>query len=176
MGGALGGDLTSNLPSAPANSMVVDPEDAASVYIATDAGVFSTRQVASCGDRGVDLLVGFWRRIAGSAGGGAERGSEQLVRDELLTAATYGRGVWEIPQWTWGASSCHGRGESGGTDVSERRSEADRQQRAGPVTLDNTGSVPLTITGIAVKETVGISAGRSARAATLNRTGAARFM
>ena len=47
-GGAHWSDLTSNLPGAPASSIVVDPQSANTVYIATDQGVYFTTQVASC--------------------------------------------------------------------------------------------------------------------------------
>jgi hypothetical protein len=47
-GGAHWTALTANLPPAPANSVVVDPQDASTVYLATDAGVYSTRQIAQC--------------------------------------------------------------------------------------------------------------------------------
>ena len=41
-------DIGSNIRKSPANSVVVDPQDANTVYTATDAGVFSTRQISSC--------------------------------------------------------------------------------------------------------------------------------
>ena len=46
-GGASWTALTSNLPAAAANGLVVDPLDASTVYIATDAGVYSTREMAA---------------------------------------------------------------------------------------------------------------------------------
>ena len=48
-GGATWTDITANLPSAPANSLVVDPQNANVVYVATDQGVYFTTQIASCG-------------------------------------------------------------------------------------------------------------------------------
>ncbi len=47
-GGATWTDITANLPLAPASSVVVDPQSANTVYIATDAGVFFTTEVANC--------------------------------------------------------------------------------------------------------------------------------
>jgi hypothetical protein len=49
-GGAHWAFLTSNLPFAPVNGLAIDPVDANTVYVATDVGVFATRQVASCGN------------------------------------------------------------------------------------------------------------------------------
>ncbi len=45
-GGAHWQEVTSNLSPAPANGLVVDPLDANTVYLATDAGVFATRGVS----------------------------------------------------------------------------------------------------------------------------------
>ena len=47
-GGAHWANVAAFLPWAPANSVVVDPQDANTVYIATDAGVFFTPQIANC--------------------------------------------------------------------------------------------------------------------------------
>ncbi len=47
-GGAHWSEVTSNLPHSPANAVVVDPQDANTVYVATDEGVYSTRQIATC--------------------------------------------------------------------------------------------------------------------------------
>ena len=48
-GGATWTDITANLPAAPANSLAIDPQNANTVYVATDQGVYFTTQVASCG-------------------------------------------------------------------------------------------------------------------------------
>ena len=47
-GGAHWASIVSNLTGSPANSIVVDPQDSSTVYIATDIGVFSTRQISTC--------------------------------------------------------------------------------------------------------------------------------
>jgi hypothetical protein len=41
-------NISSNLPNAPANSVVVDPNDANTVYVALDTGVYVTTQIATC--------------------------------------------------------------------------------------------------------------------------------
>ncbi len=48
-GGAHWTTVTANLPNAPANAVVVDAEDANTVYVATDAGVYATRAIGTCG-------------------------------------------------------------------------------------------------------------------------------
>jgi hypothetical protein len=48
-GGAHWTEISSNIPTAPANSIVVDPENASTAYVATDTGVYFTTQVGTCG-------------------------------------------------------------------------------------------------------------------------------
>jgi hypothetical protein len=47
-GGAHWTNISSTLPNAPANSVVVDPNDANTLYVALDTGVYVTAQVTSC--------------------------------------------------------------------------------------------------------------------------------
>src|SRR6202012_3329262 len=47
-GGAHWTNISSNLPNAPANSVVVDPNDANTIYIAMDTGVYVTSAVNPC--------------------------------------------------------------------------------------------------------------------------------
>ena len=100
-GGASWTDLTSNLPHAPVNSVVVDPQDAGTVYLATDIGVWSTRGIAS-GSCNVET-PGCWSIF------GTELPTSPVVALSAapisaavhdLVAATYGRGIWATPLWT----------------------------------------------------------------------------
>jgi hypothetical protein len=47
-GGASWTNISSNLPNAPANGLVIDPNDANTIYVAMDAGVYVTTQVSTC--------------------------------------------------------------------------------------------------------------------------------
>ena len=47
-GGAHWYAVTANLPLVPVSGLVVDPQSAATAYLATDAGVFFTTQVSTC--------------------------------------------------------------------------------------------------------------------------------
>jgi hypothetical protein len=44
-GGSSWANISDNLPTVPANSVVVDPQDAKTVYVALDIGVYATRDV-----------------------------------------------------------------------------------------------------------------------------------
>jgi len=100
-GGATWNTLNSNLPEEPANSVVVDPVDPNTVYVATDAGVYATRQVGSCtaegsacwAPMGSGLPMSPVVALSAMPAGG---------NPSTLVAATYGRGVWQVPLFTSG--------------------------------------------------------------------------
>lgn len=93
-------DIFSNLPLAPANSIVVDPNDPRIVYVALDTGVYYTNDVSSCGQPG-QLCWNVY-------GSGLPNAPVTHLRTfisgstQLLRAATYGRGIWQIPLATAG--------------------------------------------------------------------------
>jgi len=98
-GGAHWAQLTANLPPAPANALAVDPQDLNTVYLATDAGVFATRSVASCATAASHCWSAFATGLP-DAPVVALTASPATASAHLLTAATYGRGVWMTPLWT----------------------------------------------------------------------------
>lgn len=147
-GGAHWAFLTSNLPPSPANSLAVDPQDACTVYIATDAGVYSTRQIKSCASAGSTCwsAFGFGLPMAPVVELSA---APVTATAQLLTAATYGRGVWQAPEWTAGTRlttataspvSIAFPSQFNGTGSSAPLS----------VTIANTGALPLTVTSISI--------------------------
>jgi hypothetical protein len=142
-GGAHWADLTGNLPLAPSSSLAVDPQDANTVYIATDAGVFFTTEIAAC----VSAPATCWSAFGT---GLPEAPVVQLSASPLtapvhqLIAATYGRGVWQTPLWTL---------ETGLTTALASPSPSltftnpvpVNTSSTLPVTLVNTGSLALTL-------------------------------
>jgi hypothetical protein len=94
-------NISANLPDAPANSLVVDPNDANTLYVALDSGVYVSQQVTNCATAncwsvyGVSLpnapVVQLQAAAAMPTGDG---------RTGELRAATYGRGIWQIPLLT----------------------------------------------------------------------------
>lgn len=88
-------DITGNLPDVPANAVVVDPSTGL-IYIATDTGVFAAQPNGASTS---------WTEVGPSSGTGALPNAPvtQLVlfhpanQPPRLRAATYGRGVWEMP-------------------------------------------------------------------------------
>jgi hypothetical protein len=94
-------DISSNLPNAPANSLAVDPNDANTLYVALDTGVYVTTQVTSCAGGNCWSVYGAALpnapviQLAAAAGVATGDG-----RTGELRAATYGRGIWQIPLLT----------------------------------------------------------------------------
>jgi hypothetical protein len=100
-GGAHWTNISSNLPNAPANSVVIDPNDANTVYIALDTGVYVTTQVTNCASTNCWSIYGtdlpnapiVQLAVAANMPTGDSRTGE-------LRAGTYGRGIWQIPLLT----------------------------------------------------------------------------
>jgi hypothetical protein len=92
-------NIRSNLTSVAANSLVVDPQDRNTVYLATDAGVYFTRNVSSCGSSSC------WSEFGSGLPASpvvALSAAPASTTPNVLAAATYGRGVWQVPLATAG--------------------------------------------------------------------------
>ncbi len=94
-------NISSNLPNAPANSVVVDPNDANTLYVGMDTGVYVTAAVTSCVSTNCWSVLGSGLPNAPvtelAAGAGIPTGDG---RTGELRAGTYGRGIWQIPLLT----------------------------------------------------------------------------
>jgi hypothetical protein len=100
-GGAHWSNIQSHLPNSAANSLVIDPVDPNTAYVATDGGVFFTRNVTACGNSSSDCWSAFGTGLPVSpvvALSAAPIGTSPNV----LVAGTFGRGVWQIPLATAG--------------------------------------------------------------------------
>jgi hypothetical protein len=138
-GGAHWQSMISNLPPAPA--IAVDPQDANTVYIGLDTGVYSTRQIANC-------LTGPGNCWSSYGNGLPESPVTQLsVAGSTLIAGTYGRGVWQIPLWTSGAQLAAADVQP--LSLTFAAQSADSTSSAQTVTVTNTGGLALTISSVA---------------------------
>jgi hypothetical protein len=144
-GGAHWANLTSNLPSAPVSAAVVDPQSASTVYVGTDLGVYFTTQISSCSAQGSVCWASFGTGLP-AAPVTALSASLATAAAQVLTAGTYGRGVWQTALWSAGGSfttdsaspaSLTFAGQAFGTNSTPQT-----------VTLTNTGALALTPTGI----------------------------
>ena len=99
-------DITSNLPSSPANSIVVDPNDANIVYVATDTGVYITQDVSTCATTQTTGAA-CWN-VYGSGLPSAPAVALMVYFGngaQALRVATYGRGIWQVDLATAGVTA-----------------------------------------------------------------------
>jgi hypothetical protein len=146
-GGASWNAISANLPSAPANSLAVDPQNANAVYIATDQGVYFTSSVASCGQS----LSNCWSTFGSGLPGApvvAVAASQPGVSPQVLVAGTYGRGIWQSPLWSAGTSLTTAAANPATLSFSSQVFGTASSALA--VTLGNTGSIALSPSSIAM--------------------------
>ncbi|MGA2649199.1 MAG: choice-of-anchor D domain-containing protein [Terracidiphilus sp.] len=143
-GGAHWAALNANLPWAPANSVVVDPQSANTVYLATDAGVYFTTQVGSC----ANLPSTCWSAFGTGLAEAPVTELSASASAQVLVAGTYGRGVWETPLWSattgWTSATVAPGSLTFGSEVFGTASIAQT------LTLTNTGTLGLTTSAITV--------------------------
>ncbi len=100
-GGAHWLNVSGNLPNAPANSVAVDPNDANTVYVALDTGVYVTQTIGTCAAANCWTVLGTALPNAPviqlAAAPQMPTGDGRLGE---LRASTAGRGIWQIPLLT----------------------------------------------------------------------------
>ena len=146
--GATWTDVTANLPAAPASSLAVDPQNANVVYIATDRGVFFTTAVASCAQQLSNCWSVFSTGLPG-APAVALSATPTGVSPPVLVAATYGRGIWQTPLWSAGAALTTATVSPAGVAFTQTPAVGVASLPVA-VQLQNTGSLPLTVSSIAI--------------------------
>jgi hypothetical protein len=147
-GGAHWTDISSNLPNAPANAVVVDPNDAETVYVAMDTGVYATTAVSTCTTG--DCWAVFGAALPNAPVIGLEAGA--LIPDGSgdvgeLRAATYGRGIWEIPLLTAAPATTAALGLTP-SSLSFAAEAVGIVSTAQTVTVTNTGSAGAVVSSV----------------------------
>jgi hypothetical protein len=145
-GGATWTDITANLPIAPANGIVIDPQSANTVYVATDAGVFYTTEVANC----AQALSNCWSAFGDGlpdAPVTALATSPVIASQQVLVAGTYGRGVWQTPLWT-SATAITAASAAPANVAFTQTPSVGISSSVVQVRVLNTGSLPLTVSSI----------------------------
>jgi len=151
-GGASWTSIASNLPSKPVSGLVVDPQDANTVYVATDVGVYSTRTVAAC------AASSCWSPFGAGLPGApavALSATPATASEQLLTAATYGRGIWQIPLWTAGPQLTAATATP--STLTFDLQAYGTTSTAQTVTVKDTGNYALTVTAISMSAEFGES-------------------
>jgi hypothetical protein len=150
-GGAHWAALTSNLPFTPVSGLAVDPLSASTVYLATDVGVFFTTQVSGCANASSTCWSAFGSGLP-QAPVVELNASPATAPAQVLTAATFGRGVWQT-------ALCSASG-SGQTSASTNAMNLTFGNQAvdtdsNPplaVKVTNTGNLALTISSIVMSD------------------------
>lgn len=139
-------NLTINLPEVPSNSVVVDPNNPQIVYVATDAGVWYTENISAC----TNFAQPCWNLM----GSGLPYAPVTKLRavneggESMLVAATYGRGIWEIPLLTAGVANTAVTASPAALDFADQQVQTVSAPLT--VTLTVTGSVNLNVTSATV--------------------------
>ena len=145
-GGAHWTNITNSLPAAPLNRVVVDPASASYVYVAGDFGVYYTANIANCASNTQNC----WS-VLGAGLPNAPVTDLQVVHSgttNVLEASTYGRGIWTIGLTTTAVTP-----QAALSPVSfsfPAQAEGTRSTTTASFRLTNAGSVPVTVTSIAV--------------------------
>ena len=146
-GGATWYGIAANLPIAPANSLAIDPQNANTVYIATDRGVYFTTEVTSC----ALSLSNCWSVFGSglpSSPAVALSAAPSSSTAQVLVAATYGRGIWQAPLWSAGTGLSAAAASPSSLAFSNQ--VVDTSSSPLTVTVDNTGSLALVLTSISM--------------------------
>jgi hypothetical protein len=146
-GGAHWSDLVSNLPVVPVNGVVVDPNSANTVYLATDQGVIFTNNVTACEPSPSVCWSAFGSGLP-PAPVVALSASPVGSTTPVLTAATYGRGIFTAnltppPPTTTTAAASPASLTFIGTPVGTLSAPL-------TLTIENTGTIALATTSITV--------------------------
>ena len=143
-GGAYWENLTNNLPYAPANSIVVDPNDANTVYVATDTGVYVTRNPVACANPAEQCWNVYGTGLPNAP-------VTQLVAfnegsTSVLRAATYGRGVWQIGLVTAGTAQTTATATPAAVVFPDE--QEGKQSASQTVAVKNTGTITLNVSQV----------------------------
>jgi hypothetical protein len=149
-GGAHWLNISSNLPNAPANALAVDPNDANTVYVAMDTGVYVATQVGTC------AAANCWSNfgaglpnapvVALIASAALPTGDGRIGE---LRVGTYGRGVWGIPLLTAYAQANPAMTLTP-VALSFATQAVGSQSAAQTVTVTNSGNTQVTISSVAI--------------------------
>ncbi|MBT9332181.1 choice-of-anchor D domain-containing protein [Paracidobacterium acidisoli] len=145
-GGASWTNIQSSLPPAPVNGILVDPNSAGTVYVATDIGVYVTTNIASCSQTPSQCWSVYGSSLPGSPVLGLtafNAGSTSVLR-----AATEGRGIWQINLVTAGTAVTTATASPSSLTFAGQTVET--VSAAQPVTITNTGSLTLNISSVSV--------------------------
>ena len=140
--------ISANLPDAPVNSVVVDPNDANTLYVALDTGVYVTTQVTACAS--TNCWSAFGSGLPNSpamqllAAAAMPTGDGRIGE---LRVGTYGRGIWQIPLLT-AISPAAPAVLLAPSTVTFAAQQVGTQSAPVTVSVTNTGNAPLIVSSV----------------------------
>jgi hypothetical protein len=143
-------NISANLPSVPANNVIVDPNDANTVYVAMDAGVYVTQAVTTCSTSNCWSVLGTALpnapilSLAASAALATGDG-----RSGMLRAGTYGRGLWQTPLLT-ATTAIQAALNVSATSLTFPSQQVGTQSAAQTLTVTSNGNAPLVFGSLVV--------------------------
>ncbi len=143
-------NLHANLPDAPASGLVIDPNDANTVYVALDTGVYATQAVATCSTQNCWSLLG--SALPNAPITQLQAAPELPTGDGrvgMLRAGTYGRGIWQIPLLT-AHSLLQPELSASPASLAFLSEPVATQSSALSVTLLSYGNAPALVTSVAI--------------------------
>ncbi|HSY36253.1 MAG TPA: choice-of-anchor D domain-containing protein [Acidobacteriaceae bacterium] len=136
-------NISANLPGAPANAVLVDPNDANTVYVAMDAGVYVTQAITTCSTSNCWSVLGTALPntpiLSLAAAATLPTGDGRFG---LLRAGTYGRGLWQTPLLTATTASVAAITLSA-SSLTFAAQQVATQSAAQTITVSSTGSAPV---------------------------------
>lgn len=143
-GGANWNNISKNLPDLPLNDVLVDPNNANVVYVASDGGVFVTDNVANCESSGGQC----WNILgSGLPMAPAVRLTATIAGGGFLRVGTYGRGIWQVPLLSGVPQTAMTVAPATLTFTSQPLQTISSPQT---VTVTNTGTTSLTVGNISI--------------------------
>ena len=146
-------NISANLPDAPANALVVDPNDANTVYIALDTGVYATTAVTTC--TAANCWSPFGTGLPNSPVVAMAAAPDLLTGDGrrgLLRVGTYGRGLWQQPLLN-AVSLLQPGFALAPTQLSFAAQQVSTRSAAQTITLTSNGNAPVTISSVTLSNT-----------------------
>ena len=145
-------NISNNLPDAPANAVLVDPNDTNTVYIALDTGVYVTTAVLTCSTATANcwspLGTGLPNApvVALSAAANIPTGDGRLG---MLRVATYGRGLWQQPLLT-AVTPAQPALTLSASSFTFAAQQVSTQSAAQTLTVTSSGNAPVTFGALVV--------------------------
>ncbi len=136
-------NITGNLPNAPVNAVLVDPEDPAIVYVATDVGAFATTSISQCltpsnncwGAYGTGLPAVKMTTLSAVDTSG----------EKWLRIGTKGRGIWQTELASTVLQNVPATATLLPATVNFATQAVGTTSSAQTLTIQNTGTVALTL-------------------------------